>query len=153
MDSGGTDNFILISQLKEEVMSLKRLLQQRDQTILEKDRKVGPPTLMSQSCITVGCMNWFNKFMINSPLAHRAQSRLSVPGVQYESEDEPNGEIAQRRNGATAGILQNEHVLCLIVSVSHLVYIKHMMWNSVILYEKVLLCVCGGVCVCVCVVC
>lgn len=40
MDSGGTDNFILISQLKEEVMSLKRLLQQRDQTILEKDRKV-----------------------------------------------------------------------------------------------------------------
>lgn len=42
MDSGGTDNFILISQLKEEVMSLKRLLQQRDQTILEKDRKVAP---------------------------------------------------------------------------------------------------------------
>lgn len=41
MDSGGTDNFILISQLKEEVMSLKRLLQQRDQTILEKERKVG----------------------------------------------------------------------------------------------------------------
>lgn len=41
MDSGGTDNFILISQLKEEVLSLKRLLQQRDQTILEKDRKVG----------------------------------------------------------------------------------------------------------------
>lgn len=40
MDSGGTDNFILISQLKEEVLSLKRLLQQRDQTILEKDRKV-----------------------------------------------------------------------------------------------------------------
>lgn len=40
MDSGGTDNFILISQLKEEVMSLKRLLQQRDQTILEKERKV-----------------------------------------------------------------------------------------------------------------
>lgn len=50
MDSGGTDNFILISQLKEEVMSLKRLLQQRDQTILEKDRKVGidrpPRTLL-----------------------------------------------------------------------------------------------------------
>lgn len=45
MDSGGTDNFILISQLKEEVMSLKRLLQQRDQTILEKDRKVGPMQL------------------------------------------------------------------------------------------------------------
>uniref|UniRef100_A0A8C2WJZ8 Protein FAM76B n=1 Tax=Cyclopterus lumpus TaxID=8103 RepID=A0A8C2WJZ8_CYCLU len=40
MDSGGTDNFILISQLKEEVMSLKRLLQQKDQTILEKDRKL-----------------------------------------------------------------------------------------------------------------
>jgi len=40
MDSGGTDNFILISQLKEEVMSLKRMLQQREQTILEKDRKV-----------------------------------------------------------------------------------------------------------------
>uniref|UniRef100_A0AAY4B5A7 Protein FAM76B n=1 Tax=Denticeps clupeoides TaxID=299321 RepID=A0AAY4B5A7_9TELE len=40
MDSGGTDNFILISQLKEEVMSLKRLLQQRDQTILDKDRKL-----------------------------------------------------------------------------------------------------------------
>uniref|UniRef100_A0A8C7GNR7 Protein FAM76B n=1 Tax=Oncorhynchus kisutch TaxID=8019 RepID=A0A8C7GNR7_ONCKI len=40
MDSGGTDNFILISQLKEEVMSLKRMLQQRDQTMLEKDRKL-----------------------------------------------------------------------------------------------------------------
>ncbi|XP_063059925.1 protein FAM76B isoform X2 [Engraulis encrasicolus] len=40
VDSGGTDNFILISQLKEEVMGLKRLLQQRDQTILEKDRKL-----------------------------------------------------------------------------------------------------------------
>ncbi|XP_052450368.1 protein FAM76B isoform X3 [Carassius gibelio] len=40
MDTGGTDNFILISQLKEEVMSLKRMLQQRDQTILEKDRKL-----------------------------------------------------------------------------------------------------------------
>ncbi|XP_056261859.1 protein FAM76B isoform X4 [Pseudoliparis swirei] len=40
MDSGGTDNFILISQLKEEVMSMKRLLQQKDQTILEKDRKL-----------------------------------------------------------------------------------------------------------------
>ena len=39
-DSGGTDNLVLISQLKEEVMSLKRLLQQRDQTILEKDKKV-----------------------------------------------------------------------------------------------------------------
>lgn len=49
MDSGGTDNFILISQLKEEVMSLKRLLQQRDQTILEKDRKVGPPNLPTQN--------------------------------------------------------------------------------------------------------
>ncbi|KPP70193.1 protein FAM76B-like, partial [Scleropages formosus] len=40
VDSGGTDNFVLISQLKEEVMSLKRLLQQRDQAILEKERKV-----------------------------------------------------------------------------------------------------------------
>ncbi|XP_077596429.1 protein FAM76B isoform X1 [Stigmatopora nigra] len=40
MDSGGTDNFILISQLKEEVMSLKRMLQQRDQTILDKERKL-----------------------------------------------------------------------------------------------------------------
>ncbi|XP_072557113.1 protein FAM76B-like isoform X1 [Paramormyrops kingsleyae] len=40
VDSGGTDHFILISQLKEEVMSLKRLLQQRDQMILEKERKL-----------------------------------------------------------------------------------------------------------------
>lgn len=48
---------------------------------------------------------------MNSSLAHRAQSRLSVPGVQYESEDEPNGEIAQRRNGATAGMHQNELLL------------------------------------------
>uniref|UniRef100_A0A8D0GEK8 Protein FAM76B n=1 Tax=Sphenodon punctatus TaxID=8508 RepID=A0A8D0GEK8_SPHPU len=39
-ESGGTDNFVLISQLKEEVMSLKRLLKQRDQTILEKDKKL-----------------------------------------------------------------------------------------------------------------
>lgn len=50
MDSGGTDNFILISQLKEEVMSLKRLLQQRDQTILEKDRKVGPLQFGGVAC-------------------------------------------------------------------------------------------------------
>ncbi|KAL4657354.1 protein FAM76B isoform X4 [Arapaima gigas] len=40
MDAGATDNFILISQLKEEVMMLKRMVQQRDQTILEKDRKL-----------------------------------------------------------------------------------------------------------------
>ncbi|XP_018590232.1 protein FAM76B isoform X1 [Scleropages formosus] len=40
MDAGTTDNFILISQLKEEVMMLKRMVQQRDQTILEKDRKL-----------------------------------------------------------------------------------------------------------------
>lgn len=126
MDSGGTDNFILISQLKEEVMSLKRLLQQRDQTILEKDRKVGPPALISQSCITVGCMDLFNILNMNSPLAHRAQSRLSVPGVQYESEDEPNGEIAQRLYGATAGMHQQEHVLCLIVSTSHLFSFKYL---------------------------
>ncbi|KAJ1113363.1 hypothetical protein NDU88_001609 [Pleurodeles waltl] len=39
-DTGGTDNFVLISQLKEEVLSLKRLLQQRDLTILEKDKKL-----------------------------------------------------------------------------------------------------------------
>ncbi|XP_069495305.1 protein FAM76B isoform X2 [Ambystoma mexicanum] len=39
-DTGGTDNFVLISQLKEEVMSLKRLLQQRDVTIIEKDKKI-----------------------------------------------------------------------------------------------------------------
>ena len=57
MDSGGTDNFILISQLKEEVMSLKRLLQQRDQTILEKDRKVGYRTLSSSA---VGCSHLFD---------------------------------------------------------------------------------------------
>lgn len=58
MDSGGTDNFILISQLKEEVMSLKRLLQQRDQTILEKDRKVGPQGTVGESG-TVGCFDFF----------------------------------------------------------------------------------------------
>lgn len=52
MDSGGTDNFILISQLKEEVMSLKRLLQQKDQTILEKDRKVGPLQLGRVALLT-----------------------------------------------------------------------------------------------------
>ncbi|XP_055493293.1 protein FAM76B isoform X2 [Leucoraja erinacea] len=40
MDSGGTDNFVIINQLKEEVMSLKRLLQQKEQTILERDRKL-----------------------------------------------------------------------------------------------------------------
>uniref|UniRef100_A0A4W3IEN6 Protein FAM76B n=1 Tax=Callorhinchus milii TaxID=7868 RepID=A0A4W3IEN6_CALMI len=40
MDSGGTDNFVIINQLKEEVMSLKRVLQQKEQTILEKDRKL-----------------------------------------------------------------------------------------------------------------
>ncbi|MEJ1272746.1 family with sequence similarity 76 member B [Cricetulus griseus] len=47
-DSGGTDNFVLISQLKEEVMSLKRLLQQRDQTILEKDKKAKNRELLKQ---------------------------------------------------------------------------------------------------------
>ncbi|XP_067890136.1 protein FAM76B isoform X1 [Heterodontus francisci] len=40
MDSGGTDNFVIINQLKEEVMSLKRLLQQKEQTILERDKKL-----------------------------------------------------------------------------------------------------------------
>lgn len=51
-DSGGTDNFVLISQLKEEVMSLKRLLQQRDQTILEKDKKVKSYSVYMFICLT-----------------------------------------------------------------------------------------------------
>ena len=80
MDSGGTDNFILISQLKEEVMSLKRLLQQRDQTILEKDRKVGPqPRLTTSSNESQLHHRWLLGSVLdidyrNSPLAHRAQS-------------------------------------------------------------------------------
>lgn len=67
MDSGGTDNFILISQLKEEVMSLKRLLQQRDQTILEKDRKVGPQVTVGESS-TAGCFNMFFYILAMNPL-------------------------------------------------------------------------------------
>ena len=82
MDSGGTDNFILISQLKEEVMSLKRLLQQRDQTILDKDRKVGALTLESKPhhCQPRVLVKHAVIFL-NSPPAHGAQSRLPVPGV------------------------------------------------------------------------
>lgn len=43
--------------------------------------------------------------------ANRAQSRLSVPGIQYEAENEPNGEITQGFYGATAGTDLKEHVL------------------------------------------
>lgn len=105
MDSGGTDNFILISQLKEEVMSLKRLLQQRDQTILEKDRKVGcQPHLMNQrNIVSFFFLLFFMYWFYNSTLAHRDKGRFSVPGIQHESQDEPNGKIAQRVYGTTAG--------------------------------------------------
>lgn len=68
MDSGGTDNFILISQLKEEVMSLKRLLQQRDQTILEKDRKVD----IDRPPLTLLFIDLYLTRLYISPVANRA---------------------------------------------------------------------------------
>lgn len=78
MDSGGTDNFILISQLKEEVMSLKRLLQQRDQTILDKDRKVRAPTLTIQSCITVSRVYLLNMLLFfKFPSSSRSSKQIS----------------------------------------------------------------------------
>lgn len=60
------------------------------------------PVQINQICITVGCL--FDVLILKFLTAHRTESRLSVPGVQYESEDEPNGEITQRGYGATAGI-------------------------------------------------
>lgn len=58
---------------------------------------------MCQSGITVGRLCWLDVLIMISPAAHRAQSRLPVPGIQHESEDESNGEIAQRVYGATTG--------------------------------------------------
>nr|XP_032812063.1 protein FAM76B-like isoform X1 [Petromyzon marinus] len=40
MDSASSDNFILITQLKEEVALLKKQLQQKEGLILERDRKL-----------------------------------------------------------------------------------------------------------------
>lgn len=42
MDSPGTDHFVIIAQLKEEVATLKKMLHQKDQMILEKEKKVQP---------------------------------------------------------------------------------------------------------------
>lgn len=43
LDSPGTDHFVIIAQLKEEVATLKKMLHQKDQMILEKEKKVTPP--------------------------------------------------------------------------------------------------------------
>lgn len=40
LDSPGTDHFVIIAQLKEEVATLKKMLHQKDQMILEKEKKV-----------------------------------------------------------------------------------------------------------------
>lgn len=42
LDSPGTDHFVIIAQLKEEVATLKKMLHQKDQMILEKEKKVTP---------------------------------------------------------------------------------------------------------------
>lgn len=42
LDSPGTDHFVIIAQLKEEVATLKKMLHQKDQMILEKEKKVQP---------------------------------------------------------------------------------------------------------------
>ncbi|XP_053867582.1 protein FAM76A isoform X3 [Malaclemys terrapin pileata] len=44
LDSPGTDHFVIIAQLKEEVATLKKMLHQKDQMILEKEKKVQPWT-------------------------------------------------------------------------------------------------------------
>ncbi|KAK6458499.1 protein FAM76A isoform X1 [Huso huso] len=40
LDSPGTDHFVIMSQLKEEVATLKKMLHQKDQLILEKEKKI-----------------------------------------------------------------------------------------------------------------
>ncbi|XP_064408321.1 protein FAM76A [Latimeria chalumnae] len=40
LDSPGTDHFVIITQLKEEVATLKKMLHQKDQMILEKEKKI-----------------------------------------------------------------------------------------------------------------
>ena len=40
LDFGGTDNMIVITQLKEEVQALKKQLTAKEQQILERDKKV-----------------------------------------------------------------------------------------------------------------
>ncbi|KAM3830094.1 protein FAM76A isoform 2-T3 [Vipera latastei] len=40
LDSPGTDHFVIIAQLKEEVATLKKMLHQKDQMILEKEKKL-----------------------------------------------------------------------------------------------------------------
>ncbi|XP_066495003.1 protein FAM76A isoform X2 [Tiliqua scincoides] len=40
LDSPGTDHFVIIAQLKEEVATLKKMLHQKDQLILEKEKKI-----------------------------------------------------------------------------------------------------------------
>eukprot|EP00062_Callorhinchus_milii_P009990 gi/632954398/ref/XP_007892943.1/ PREDICTED: protein FAM76A [Callorhinchus milii] len=40
LDSPGTDHFVVITQLKEEVATLKKMLHQKDQQILDKEKKI-----------------------------------------------------------------------------------------------------------------
>uniref|UniRef100_A0A3B3QEU8 Family with sequence similarity 76 member A n=1 Tax=Paramormyrops kingsleyae TaxID=1676925 RepID=A0A3B3QEU8_9TELE len=40
LDSPGTDHLVIITQLKEEVASLKKVLHQKDQLILDKEKKI-----------------------------------------------------------------------------------------------------------------
>ncbi|ELV12548.1 Protein FAM76A [Tupaia chinensis] len=40
LDSPGTDHFVVTAQLKEEVAALKKMLHQKDQMLLEKEKKI-----------------------------------------------------------------------------------------------------------------
>lgn len=142
MDSGGTDNFILISQLKEEVMSLKRLLQQRDQTILEKDRKVGWSAPSSNESKMHHC--WFLVFVwsinywillqlteLKADFQYQ-ESNMRVKMNQMEKSHKESMEQQQVRNYICTRVVTSARLCissCSIVSTSYLVSIKRFFWN------------------------
>lgn len=88
LDSPGTDHFVIIAQLKEEVATLKKMLHQKDQMILEKEKKVClVKTQLGGRC--QGSFVWNERRWLTStdscwPLMHgeRFQSKLGYPGVR-----------------------------------------------------------------------
>ena len=56
VDTANSENVILITQLREQIESLKKQVASRDQQLLEKEKKVGGLSQGTRILQCVGCM-------------------------------------------------------------------------------------------------
>uniref|UniRef100_A0A8C0V201 Family with sequence similarity 76 member A n=1 Tax=Cyanistes caeruleus TaxID=156563 RepID=A0A8C0V201_CYACU len=92
LDSPGTDHFVIIAQLKEEVATLKKMLHQKDQMILEKEKKVQSLACFSPSRLTCSHRSHSDTaWLFIVELTCLAISRLPPFQSQRGSLDPPRG--------------------------------------------------------------